>query len=194
MRRTTVKLILAAVFAVWATGNATSSVDLGSEYLMHVGDYYGVAYEQVTEIADMGIPHEELPVLFKIAQLAKVAPKQIAKARLEGATWSRIASAHNLDARNFYVMISGEIKGKTFLPIFMKYKMTPQSKWNEIALTDQDFVELANLKFLYSHFDYSPYNVMSMREYGKSYQQIARQIRVAIEEKRKREMAKADKE
>jgi hypothetical protein len=62
-------------------------------------------------------------------------------------------------------------------------------------LTDDDIVNLVNLKFLYRHHDYSVYEIMAMRDIGKNFIRINSQVHaVKAEMIQKQEAQLAEKE
>ena len=190
--RTIVTLSLLALLLAVASVTATSIAQ--TEYYMNVGDFYDVDYETVTNLSERGIQDEDLPVVFKIAKDANVSSDEIATKRLEGDKWLNIAHEYDLSATNFYVLISGKIESKYYVPIFAKYKFTPQPQWEQLTLTDEEIRALVNLKFIYSHHDYSPYQVMAMRDFGRTFVRISRQIAVAKADMIKREMAQKNQQ
>ena len=55
-------------------------------------------------------------------------------------------------------------------------------RWKDIELTDSEVVDLVNLKFMYSLHDYSVYEIMAMRDFGKSFLRINQQVELAKQE------------
>ncbi len=163
-------LILAAV---------SSAEDITTEFYVAVGDYFDVPYENVWDMSESGIADEDLTVVYFIADRAKVDANEVARDRLVGGSWSSIASSYGLDASSFYMMVAGQINSKAYASVFEKYKSSPQSNWNKIDLTDSDIINLVNLRFVGSHHDYTVFDIMAMRDYGKSFVKINHQARVA---------------
>ena len=65
-----------------------------------------------------------------------------------------------------------------------------------LVLTDEEIMNLVNLRFISSHFDYSVFEIMAMRDHGKDFQRIAADVAqakeqaAAAEKAQKREAAK----
>lgn len=185
--RTIVTLGLLALLL--AVGNVSAGSTAQTQYYMNVGDYYNVEYETVTAFSERGIADEDLPVVFKIAKDANVNPDEVVVKRLDGKKWLSIANDYDLSAANFYVLISGKIESKYYLPIFAKYRFAPEAQWKMLSLTDDQVRALVNLKFIYSHQDYSPFQIMAMKDFGRDFVRINRQISVAKADAIKREVA-----
>ncbi len=160
---------------------ASSAADLATEFYMAVGDYFDVPYEDVYDLTEQGLADEDLAVVYFIAQRAKVSAEDVAQERHIGGSWNGIASSYGLDAGSFYMMVAGQIKSKVYAPLFNKFTGVPQSDWKKLQLTDAEIVNLVNLKFVGSHHDYTVFDIMAMRDYGKSFVRINNQVRQAKE-------------
>lgn len=188
MFRTALSLIVALlVTAILAP--AAGAQDIRSEYVLSVGDFFEVPIEAVTDLQDVGLEDEELPVALFIAQRARVSPTDVAAMRVDGNSWSDVAAAFGAGPSDFYVMISGKIESRKYAAIMNKFKALPQSQWSELPLTDADIVNLVNLKFVYRHHDYSVFEVMAMREVGKSFVRINYQVAELRADMIRKEMA-----
>ena len=136
---------------------------------------------------------EELPVVFFIAEAANVDAEEVAKMRSDKNSWMDITTSYELSPKIYYVMMSGKIKNTEFQATFEKYHSVLASQWDKIELNDQDIINLVNLKFIYKQHDYNPFEVMSMRSYGKSYVNIYHSIGELKDKLLEREMASKDK-
>lgn len=166
-------LLLAAV--------AVSAVDLTTEFYVAIGDFYDVPYENVYDLSETGLADEDIAVVYFVADRAKVEASEVASDRKVGGSWSSIASSYGLDARAFYMIVASDIASKTYRPVFEKYTSVPQSNWKNVQLTDAEIINLVNLKFVGSHHDYTVFDIMAMRDYGKSFVKINHQARLAKE-------------
>jgi hypothetical protein len=160
--------------------------------------YFKVSVVEVDAVRSTGLAGDDLAVAFKTAVLIKKTSPDVAKMRVRGDSWSDIAKVRNIDASSFYMIIGGEFESKTFTPIFDKYRLTPQSQWKNLVLTDDDIINLVNLKFISSYYDYSAFEVMKMRDNGFSYPDISTKVCAAKEEmeneqkKKQREAARKE--
>jgi len=68
----------------------------------------------------------------------------------------------------------------------------------DTGISDDDIVNLVNLKFISSHYDYSAFDIMAMRDNGFSYAEISTKVSAAKEQminyqkKKEREAAKKE--
>ena len=170
----TLALLLVATVAV-------SAVDLTTEFYVAIGDFYDVPYEDVYDLSEAGITDDDLAVVYFVADRAKVEASEVAADRKVGGSWASIASSHGLDSRAFYMMVASEVTSKAYKPVFGKFSSVPQSDWKNVQLTDSDIISLVNLKFVSSHHDYTAFDIMAMRDYGKSFVKINHQARLAKE-------------
>jgi hypothetical protein len=155
---------------------AAVAVDLQADYFRSVQKYFGVDQNDISRLTKSGIDDHDLPVVFFIAQKAGHRPNAVAETRREGKSWMDVCKQYSLDATDFYMIVTGKIKSRTYGPIFDRYKQTPEKKWHEIKLTDTDITNLVNLKMMASLHDYSAYEIMAMRDYGKSFLRINQQV------------------
>lgn len=161
-----------------------------------VASYFSVTPAAVASVRTTGVSTEEIPVVFQVAGLTKTSPVSVATLRARGDSWQGITKVRNLGADAFYVMIGTQFSSKTYSPLIGKYKMVKADKWNKIELSDQDVVNLVNLKFIASHCDYSMFEVMKMRDNGDSFVTICAQVEMAKaelldEEREKRSVMQA---
>lgn len=170
----TLALLLMAAVAV-------NAVDLTTEFYVAIGDFYDVPYEDVYDLSETGMADEDIAVVYFVADRAKIEASEVAADRKVGGSWSSIANSYGLDATTFYMMVAAKITSKTYKPLFEKYSSVPQSNWENVQLTDADIVNLVNLKFVGSHHDYTVFDIMAMRDYGKSFVKINHQARLAKE-------------
>lgn len=174
------------IFGVVALGSVLcqtiAAADLRASYYESIGRYYSVTADEVLKISRAGISDEDLPVVFFIADRAKAEPGRIAQAFLGGTSWMDVCRNHSLYASDFYLIVSGKVTSRNYGPTFAKFKNTPEPEWKEIELTNDEIVNLVNLKLMYSLHDYSVYEIMAMRDYGKTFPTINHQVILAKKE------------
>ena len=180
--------VLSLYLLLSASAMAADS-DSQTQFYLNLSDYYAVEGDQIEEMAQLGLEDEDLAVLFKIAIEAVANPREIADLYFSGSSWEVIASEYELGPIDFYVDVPGTIESQNYLPIFAKYRVTPRAQWEMISLSDADIRSLANLEFLSEYYGYSPYQIMAMRDYGKSFVLISSQIELAKSDMARRELA-----
>lgn len=188
--------IVFAAAALMTVGASASEED----YFSAVASYYNSTDNVVDYLLSTKLAVDEIPVTLHIADRADVSPEKIAKQRGEGDSWMEIVKNHNLDASVFYYMVVGDLNSEMYTPPFERFKTTPKRDWNQIELTDSEIVNLVNLKFVYSHNDYSAYEVIAMRDSGQDFVTINDRVRLAkyelvrAENARRWELAKAEQD
>ena len=181
---------LALVVTAPAAGKDAS--ELQQEYYESLADYYEIETDQVVGLAKSGIVDEELPVVLTICQGAKASISTIRDVRLQGDSWMSIFKVRSIDPGIFFMLIVGEIDSDTYGPILAKFNGNTPYTWKDLDWTDSDLINMANLKFVGGQHDYSVYEVMAMRDRGRSFIQVNHDARLAkqllIEEAEKRQV------
>lgn len=160
---------------------------------LSVGNYYRVPEREVLIVRDRGIHQEELPVVFFLAQRARVAPGAIVDLRLRGMSWMDITLHFGLQPDIYYVPV--RVVGKQGPPYgnaYGYYKKHPKREWKKIRFKDDEIVNQVNLKFISEHYGYAPDQVMKHRSEGRNFVEIDRDIREHKEGKKKGEDWKED--
>ena len=127
-----------------------------------VSNYYHVPEREVIVVRERRIPDDELPVVFFIAQRARVPVARIVDMRLRGDSWWDISVRFGLGADVYYVPVAVR-SGPPYGRAYGHYKK-PRKEWNTIALTDADMVDLVQLRFISEHYHVAPERVVEMRE------------------------------
>lgn len=131
-------------------------------------DFFKVTEQQINEAKVSGIPDEELPVVFFIAQKTRLEPGAVTGVRSSGLSWMQVAFHYHLNPWLFYTFLSSSPSDASFGPIYEKFKK-PTFKIN---LTDADIVNLVNLKFLSECYGRDPKEIVQKRTARKTFRQI----------------------
>jgi len=126
-----------------------------------ISKHYKVEGSVVTSFRHRRIPDEHLPVVFFLAQKARVSPGVIAKLRLGGKSWMDISLHFGLNTEIFYVPIRRHY-GPPYGKAFGHFKNCPRSEWASLRIPDNDIVTLVNVKFLSVHYGFTPDEVVGM--------------------------------
>ena len=110
-------------------------------------------------------------VVFFIAGRAGVDPKVIVNLRLEGNSWYSISIRYGIYPDAYYVPLTVR-PGPPYGKAYGYYKNKPKKEWKKIKLSDNDIINLVNLKFISEHNKYSPEKVIKMRSKGEHYAEI----------------------
>ena len=152
-----------------------AGISIGSEglrgFYLSIGNYYHVPEKEVVVVRDRKIPDEELPVVFFIAGRAGVAPKVIVNLRLGGSSWYDISIRYGIYPDAYYIPLKVR-PGPPYGKAYGYYKNRPKKEWKKIKLSDNDIINLVNLKFISEHNKYSPEKIIKMRSKGEHYAEI----------------------
>jgi hypothetical protein len=156
-------------------------VSVGPEGLKNfyfsIQEYFRVPEREVVVVRERKIPDEEIPVVFFIAQRARILPAAVIDLRMAGKTWMDITLHYGLSPEIFYVPVKVEVKGPPYGKAYGYYKNKPRKEWGKIRLVDADIVNFVNLKFVSEHHRHSPEEVIRMRSGGKHFVVVDDEIR-----------------
>lgn len=141
-----------------------------------VGEYYRVPQREVIVVHDRGICDEDLPVVFYLAQRARVHPDSIVMLRKRGMSWMNITLHFGLSPEIYYVPVPVGY-GYPHGHAYGHYRHHPRNEWRRMVLRDRDIVNQVNLRFISEHYRYSPERVMKYRSEGRSFAAINRNVR-----------------
>ena len=164
------------------------------EYYEELAIHFQVDSVIINGLRELNIADEEIPVALLIGKKTGKAPQEIANMKLAGKSWMETVNELSLQSEIFYFLLVGEVKSKTYAPIFEKYKSTPEKKWDQLELTDGEIINMVNLRFIYTYHDYSVFEVMAMRDLGESFLQINYQVgKIKAEMIKKEELMRKQK-
>ena len=178
------------LFVVTAVGDTTPASTSPDQYLSAVANYFDVSYDKILSYST-NLATDEVPVACLIAQLSKTSIQNVVDLKKKNDySWCETASRLGMNTANFYVIVTGTITSTTFAPIFEKFNSTPEQEWRKLRLSDEEVVNLVNLRLIYSHYDYSAYKVMAARDTNPSWVTVGKIIADAKQEYLKSLMAK----
>ncbi len=189
-----ISLLLLASFLPDAKADVDIGVSIGDEgvkgFYFAVGDYYRVPHREIVLIRERRIPDYEMPVILFLAQRARVTPAVIVDLRLGGMTWLGITLHFGLSPEIYYVPVRDvRVYGPPYGKAYGYYKNKPRKEWKKIRLDDDDVINLVNLKFLSSYYNYKPETIIKMRSEDKSFISINDELKIRSKDKpRKREV------
>lgn len=149
-----------------------AGISIGPEglksFYLSISNYYKVPEWQVVRTRERQIPDEELPVVFFIAGRAVVKPEVIINLRLGGSSWYDISVKYGIYSNDYYVPLETQ-PGPPYRKAYGYYKNKPKKEWKKIRLTDEDIINLVNLKFISGYYNYKPDKIAEMRKEGKKF-------------------------
>lgn len=132
------------------------------DFHVAVSNYYHVPQREVILVRERRIRDDELPVVFFIAQRARVAPATIVDLRLRGLSWWDISVRYGIGPEVYYVPVA-VAPGPPYGKAWGHYKKKPKKQWNTIVLSDDDVVNLVHVRFLSDHYRIPPERVIEVR-------------------------------
>lgn len=160
--------------AGFSVGVAAGSNGVDSFYLA-IGDHYRVPQRDVLVVRQSRIADEEIPVVFFLAQKARVSPAAIVRLRHAGYSWYRIANHYRLGPDVFYVVLKRP--AGPYYGVYRDYQRTPRGQWSRIRMTDRDVVNFVNLRFLSEHGHCPADDIADRRSKGRDFRDIHRDLR-----------------
>ncbi len=173
-------MVMAAAQTIRLEANGDVGLTIREEslrrFFLAVGDYYRVPQREVMIIKERGVPSDEVPVVLFLAKRAHVAPENIMDFRLSGRTWLEITLRFGLSPEIFYVPVGVIVTGPPYGRAFGYYRKRPKKEWKTIAISDDDVINLVNLKFMSEHYKCPPEKIIRMRSGGKEFVSINEEI------------------
>lgn len=165
-----------------------AGISIGSEglksFYFSISNYYNVPEAQVERTRERRIHDEELPVVFFIAGKAGVNPQVIIDLRLGGSSWYDISVKYGIYSNAYYVPLESH-PGPPYGKAYGHYKNKPRKEWGKIRLSDEDIINLVNLKFISEYYNYKPEKIIEMRKEGKRFAVISNDIKAEKKENKK---------
>ncbi len=164
----------------FAQQDVNAGISIGPEglkgFYLSISNYYRVPEPQVIRVRERRIPEDELPVVFFIAGRARVKPEVIVDLRLGGLSWYDISLKYGIYPDAYYVPLESQ-PGPPYGNAYGYYKNRPRKEWRRIRLTDEDIVNLVNLRFISDYNHYRPEKIAEMRKQGRQFVVINNDIR-----------------
>ncbi len=154
-----------------------------SGFFLAIGDYYRIPQTEIIIIWKRGIPAYEIPVVLFIAKRAHVAPEIVMDFRLRDNTWLYTTLRFGLGPEIFYVPLGVAAKDSLYRKVYGYYEHKPKKEWKTIVLSDDDIINLVNLKLMSEHYGYPPEKIIKMRSEGREFGSINDEIRKEEEKK-----------
>jgi len=193
------RLFVLLIFMTISSGSASAvDVDLGASikegklegFYLAIEKHYDVSDREIKHVRAARIGDEELPVVFFLAQKAKVRPSDIIMRRLRGHSWMDITLHFGLHAEIYHVAFERD-PGPPYGRAYGHYKKHERKQWSKIRLDDEEIINWVNLRFLSDHYRWPVDEVAAMRGKGHGFADINSEIKKARHKKEKK-MAESD--
>jgi len=97
--------------------------------------------------------------------------------RLRDNTWLYTTLRFGLGPEIFYVPVGVVAKDSLYGKAYGYYNHKPKKEWKTILLSDNDIINLVNLKLMSEHYGYPPEKIIKMRSGGREFDSINNEIR-----------------
>lgn len=134
-----------------------------NSFYLSIGNYFRVPEREVVVVRERRIPDEEIPVVFYIAQRARVPYRDIIGCRQRGMSWMDITYHYNLGPDIYF---PGEVQGPPY------GKAWGHRKKERAMYRDYEIVNAVNSRFMSDYHHCSPSEITRLRGQGVSYVQI----------------------
>jgi hypothetical protein len=145
-------------------------------FYFSISKYFNVPSETVIDLRNryrQRLADEDLPVIFLIARQARVEPAMVIDLRLSGLSWWDISIHFGLSPEIFFVPVRMTRIGPPYGHAYGYYrKYHGQKKWGKVVLSDDDIINLVNLKFISEVNEIEPERVIKMRASGQRFVDI----------------------
>lgn len=154
-------------------GISVADGELRSFYLA-ISNHYRIPGEEVLAVKERyRFRNEELPVVYFLAARAHVKPSAIIDLRLAQMSWLDISFRYGLTPEIFFVPLTVEKVGPPYGKAYGYYKKYhPSKEWKKIVLSDNEVVDLVNLRFISEYHKLAPNTVIGMRGQGMNFVNI----------------------
>ncbi|HOL45403.1 MAG TPA: hypothetical protein PK100_02925 [Candidatus Saccharicenans sp.] len=165
-------------------------------FYFSISKYFNVPSETVIDIRSRyRLADEDLPVVFFIAKQARVEPSLIINLRLKGLSWWDISVQFGLNPEIFFVPVTVVKIGPPYGKAYGYYRhYHGQKKWGEVILSDEDIINLVNLKFIADTQQVEPERIMEMRARGLGFVDIHESIQMQKNKGQGRDKGKTEEQ
>jgi hypothetical protein len=159
--------------ALGAVSLVVLAQDKPDMYLENLSGHFGVSQDRLVQLINRGVEPSELPVILTISQKTGMRDVNVMTMRQNGLRWTSALKVAKLDARVFYFAPPQKITSSRFVSIFSALESAGADNQQSIELTDEQIVDLANVKFLSEYHEYQTGELINKRDAGASYESIA---------------------
>lgn len=138
------------------------------KFFLAVGKYFQASGEELERLRSAGMPAEEVPVVLHIARRAGVDPLEVAELRAARAPWCAIVFRYSLHPATLLVALV-EPSGFSSEGVLRFQSRAFCDAWNTRVATDEDIINLVNLKFASESLGLPPEHVIALRGSGWSF-------------------------
>ncbi len=178
---------ITAILLIFVTGGiAMAQVNINinfggpsqNDYYYDMSKYYRMPPGHLKKLQSRGLAGNEIPVVYYVASQARVEPTIIADLRLGGMNWLDISLRYGIPPSAYYIPVQHR-PGPPYGKAYGYYGKFPKDQWTwkNMPLSNNDFINLVNLRFISDHNKVSPDEVIRLRSQGVDFINVNNQIK-----------------
>ncbi len=140
-------------------------------YYFAAGKYYQASSKELRAMQDSGIPVEEFSLVLHVSRHGGIGSEDVVKQRVSGEKWANILSRFCVSPETLYVPLKTGI-GKAPTRPYRFYRNTAREAWKTQTFTDDDIVNMANLKFVAEFYRTPPDTIVALLSTGWTFAAI----------------------
>jgi len=157
--------------------NAEADEEERGSFFLAAGKYFQASWGEMEWIRSSGIPVDEIAVALHVSRYAGVSSKDVAEARLAGMSWTDILFLYSLHPATLCVPLEPQEGEGAPLRISRCHGVAAHEAWRSRVNSDDDVVNLMNLKFIVEHYGIAPEKIIALRSAGWSFATIHAEVR-----------------
>ncbi len=131
------------------------------------GEYFQASRSELEGIRASGIPWDEIPVVLHVSRHTGVGSCEVAALRRSGRSWHDIISVFSLCPESFHVPIETPADGPG-----ANWESHIPETWDARTSSDEDIINLVNLRFISGHYAVRPETVIALHASGWKFSAI----------------------
>jgi hypothetical protein len=145
-------------------------------FFLAAGKYFQASWDELEGIQSTGLPWDEIPVVLHVSKHAEVSPEEVTALRWAGLSWHDIMSGFSLHPESVYVPI--ESPGEDPPSRTYRYQgPTVLEAWDSRTSSDEDIINLVNLKFISGYYGLRPEKIIALHASGWTFSAIHADMR-----------------
>ena len=145
-------------------------------FFLAAGKYFQASWDELEGIQSTGLPWDEIAVVLHVSRHASVSSEEVTALRWAGLSWHDIMSGFSLHPESVYVPIEGPAEGQSARP-YRHQARAGLDAWDSRTSSDEDIINLVNLKFISDHYGLRPERVIALHASGWTFSAIHADLR-----------------
>jgi hypothetical protein len=148
-----------------------------SSFFLAAGKYFQASWAELDALGSTGLLMDEIPVALHVARHAGVNSGEVVDHRLRGESWGDILSRYYVTPESYYVPLASGVRLPSTRPD-RYHRKSAREAWRRQRFSDDDIVNLINVKLLTDFYGITPDKIIALRDAGWTFIQIHYGIRI----------------